>query len=203
MKVLAYATTAVMLAGSFAFAQQVKPAQPKPAQRPPSPAKPKLVSPLDTATPIAFKEFLVPSDRELKPSAKLLGLNGKRVRIEGYMAKMEEPIGGGFYLCPRPTFCDEEGAGTADIPPQAVRVLVRGAKGRPLKFVAQPLVVTGILELGSKTEADGQISQIRLVLDRPQDLPNLKPTTGKVKETAQRSAGPAAVKTVPALVSGK
>src|SRR5256885_684817 len=55
------------------------------------------------ATPLAFDEFLAPSTRELKPSAKLAGLNGRRVRMVGFMAHMESPPAGAFYLCPRPT----------------------------------------------------------------------------------------------------
>lgn len=46
---------------------------------------------------------------ELKPSEKLRSLNGKRVRIVGFMAEMEHQPEGYFYLCSRPILCDESG----------------------------------------------------------------------------------------------
>jgi len=118
--------------------------------------------------PLAFSEFFVPSSTALQPSPKLLALSGKRVRLDGYMVKTEEALPGAFYLTAHPTFCDEEGAGTADLPPACVRVIVRGAKNRPLSFVGRPLIVTGILQVGAQTEADGQISHFRLILDGPE-----------------------------------
>lgn len=118
--------------------------------------------------PLAFSEFFVPSPTALQPSPKLLALSGKRVRLDGYMVKTEEALPGAFYLTQHPTFCDEEGAGTADLPPACVRVIVRGAKNRPLSFVGRPLIVTGILQVGAQTEADGQISHFRLILDGPE-----------------------------------
>lgn len=118
--------------------------------------------------PLAFSDFFVPSPTTLQPSAKLLGLSGKRVRLNGYMVKMEGPLAGAFYLTEHPTFCDEEGVGTADLPPACVRVIVRGAKGLPLGFVGRPLIVTGVLQVGPQTEADGQVSHLRLILDGPE-----------------------------------
>ena len=117
---------------------------------------------------LAFSEFFVPSPTALQLSPKLLALNGKRVRLDGYMVKMEEALPGAFYLTAHPTFCDEEGAGTADLPPGCVRVIVRGAKNRPLSFVGRPLIVTGILQVGALTDADGQVSHFRLILDGPE-----------------------------------
>ena len=104
-----------------------------------------------TALPIAkleFREFLDPSTSELKPSAKLLSLQGQRVRLVGFMAQMEEMPKGYFYLCSRPVFCDESGGGIGDLPIDAVRVVVRASNGQPIKFVAQPLAISGVLELG-------------------------------------------------------
>jgi hypothetical protein len=45
---------------------------------------------------LAFRDFFEPMTRELKPSAKLLNLNGKHVRITGFMAQMEEAPRGAF-----------------------------------------------------------------------------------------------------------
>jgi hypothetical protein len=121
------------------------------------------------AEPLAFGELFESSPRELKPTAKLLRLDGKRVKMVGYMAQMEEPPSGAFYLAARPTFCGEGGAGTGDLPPDAVRVVVRSRRGKPVPFIPGPLEVTGILEVGNRAEEDGAVSAIRLVLDQFKD----------------------------------
>ncbi len=144
--------------------------------------------PTPKPVPLAFSEFFVPSPTALQPSPKLLALSGKRVRLSGYMVKTEAPLLGAFYLTARPTFCDEEGAGTADLPPACVRVVVRGAKGRPLGFVGRPLIVTGILQVGPQTEADGQISHFRLILDGPESLGAPAAPSGKTLPKTMHSA---------------
>ncbi len=121
---------------------------------------------------LEFREFFEPVAGELKPSAKLLSLNGKHVRLVGFMAQMEEPPRGAFYLCPRPVFCDEGGGGTADLPAETVLVLARSAQGQKIAFIPRALEVTGILEVGHQTDENGRVSTIRLVLDRPQALPH-------------------------------
>ena len=134
--------------------------------------------------PLSFSEMLVPSPTALQPSPKLLAMNGKRVRLSGYMVKTAESLLGAFYLTQHPTFCDEEGAGTADLPPACVRVVVRGAKNRLLSFVGRPLIVTGILEVGPKTEPDGQVSHLRLILDGPEPV-SVHPAIKKIKQTTK------------------
>lgn len=138
------------------------------------------------ATPLSFQELFEPSPRELKPTAKLLSLHGRRVRLVGYMARMESPPRGAFYIAPHPVFCDEAGGGTADLPPEAVRVVVRSAAGQAIPWVPRPLEVTGTLELGPQPDEEGRVSSIRLVLDRPRDLPRSHrkpPSPTKKKES--------------------
>ena len=71
---------------------------------------------LNTAPPppaaetLAFRDFFERGTSALEPSAKLLALDGKRVRIVGFMAQMEEPPRGAFYLCSRPVLAAEGGA---------------------------------------------------------------------------------------------
>lgn len=117
--------------------------------------------------PLAFTDFFVPPPAPLQLTPKIEALNGKRVKLQGYMVKME-PMAGAFYLTQHPTFCDEEGAGTADLPPACVLVIVRGAKNRTLGFVGRPLLVTGVLQVGAQTVTDNQISHFRLILDGPE-----------------------------------
>ena len=116
--------------------------------------------------PLAFKEFFDPSVSNLKPSEKLEALNKRRVELVGFMAQMEDELEGSFYLAPRPVFCDEEGGGNADLPPEAVLVIVPFRSHQRISFVPGLLEVTGVLELGNK-EVNGQVSRIRLIMDQP------------------------------------
>ena len=119
---------------------------------------------------IEFREFFDSGMQELKPSARLLGLDGARVRLVGFMAHLEEAPEGAFYLCSRPVYGDESGGGTADLPVETVRVIVRSAKGKKIPFIGRAIEVTGILEIGNRTEDDATVSAIRLILDGPQSL---------------------------------
>jgi hypothetical protein len=116
---------------------------------------------------LSFREFFEPGPRSLKPTTRLLALEGKRVRLVGYMAQMEIPPTGGFFLCSSPVMATEGGGGTADLPPDAVLVLVHSAEGKELGHIPRPLEVTGILELGPREDQDGRVSMIRILLDGP------------------------------------
>jgi len=116
---------------------------------------------------LAFREFFEPTPRELQPSARLLSLEGHRVRLVGFMVRSEEPPTGGFFLCPSPVMVTEAGGGTADLPPETVFVVVPSAAGRAVPWTPRPVVVEGVLELGSRAGEDGQVSSIRVVLDGP------------------------------------
>jgi hypothetical protein len=116
---------------------------------------------------LSFRELLERSARGLRPSTRLLALDGQRVRLVGYMAQMEEPPKGGFYLCPAPVLATEGGGGTADLPPDAVLVIVKAARGRHLAHISRPVEVTGILQVGTEVDDEGHVSNIRIVLDGP------------------------------------
>ncbi len=128
-------------------------------------------TPQNSVRELSFKEFFEGTNAELKPSATLLQLNGKRVRLIGFMVQMETPPTGAFYLYSRPITCDEEGAGTADLPPETVFVIVGSLTGKAVPFIPRAVEVTGILEVGNRQETDGRVSFIRLVLDRPDGVP--------------------------------
>jgi hypothetical protein len=115
---------------------------------------------------LSFADFLEPGPR-LAPSARLLQASGRRVRLTGFMAAVEAPLAGAFYLCPRPTVLDEEGAGTADLPPETVRVIVPRSVSPLVSFRPGRLEVTGVLEVGYREEEDGGVSWIRLTADAP------------------------------------
>jgi hypothetical protein len=126
-----------------------------------------ILSAADPAA-LAFSEFFRTSSSRLQPSDKLLALDGQRVRIVGFMAQMEDGPSGAFYLAARPVNCDEGGAGTGDLPPDAVMVVVPWSAGAEIPFLPGPLEVVGTLHLGAAARQDGSPSRIRIVLDSPQ-----------------------------------
>jgi hypothetical protein len=155
------------------------------AGTPPPPAAGPLgatvsAAPLPT---IPLGALVASGPRGLEPSARAHALAGQRVRLVGHMAHLEEAPGGAFYLAARPVECDEGGGGNADLPPEAVRVVVRSAAGTPVRWLPGPIEVTGRFEVGGEADADGQVAWFRLILDRLEDLaaaPAATPTTTAV-----------------------
>ena len=121
------------------------------------------------ATSISFDEFFEAQRSDLTPSSKLMGLNKKRVKLVGFMAQMELPLEGSFYLVPHPVFCDEEGGGNADLPPGSVLVVVPSLSKQAIPFIPGPIEVVGILSLGNE-EKEGRVSGIRVTLDEKTTL---------------------------------
>jgi hypothetical protein len=114
-----------------------------------------LLGPQLPAQDLAFRDFFEPTPKELRPSARLVSLAGRRVRLVGFMARSEEPPAGGFFLCPFPVVATEAGGGTADLPPETVFVVVPSAAGRAMPWTPRPVVVEGVLDLGSRAGEDG------------------------------------------------
>lgn len=121
--------------------------------------------------PLGFAELFRPGAARLEPSERLRALDGARVRMTGYMAHMEDGPAGAFYLASRPVACDEGGAGTGDLPPDAVLVVVPWAAGEEIPWLPGPLEVTGVLHLGPATRPDGAPARLRIVLDPPAPKP--------------------------------
>lgn len=113
--------------------------------------------------PITFGD-LAPVSRAQRFLPRLLALNGRQVRITGYVAATEKPLDRTFYLCPVPVFLDEGGAGTGDLPPDSVRVTVVGRDRWPAPPAPRPVEVVGRLDLGYREEPDGQVSWVRLTV---------------------------------------
>jgi hypothetical protein len=102
----------------------------------------------------------------LEPTERLLAARGQRVRIVGFMARMERPPADGFYLTRRPLFCDEGGGGTGDLPPDAIRVEVVGPGSGTVAYIPGPIEIIGVLQLGAKEHPDGGVSYVRILLSR-------------------------------------
>jgi hypothetical protein len=123
----------------------------------------------DTAAPLEFRDLL-DSGPKLQPSAKATALDGKRVRVVGFMAEMEEPIPGAFYLVPRPIRLDESGAGTGDLPLESILIAVPGSEGKIIPHAEGALEGIGLLEVGNRADDQGRVSNFRLRLDPDQRL---------------------------------
>lgn len=118
---------------------------------------------------LSFKEFfkLPAGPRGLEPTAKLTGLDGKRVRIAGYIVKQEQPSAGRFILAPMPVTLAEVADGPADDLPAAVLFVHLDAadSNHVVRFQTRPVILTGVLEIGAREEPNGRVSGVRLRLD--------------------------------------
>jgi hypothetical protein len=123
---------------------------------------------------LLLSELVESGPAGLGPSVKARAHAGRRVRLVGFMAHMEEPQVGAFWLAPHPVECDEGGGGTGDLPPEAVRVVVRSRPAEAVEHLEGPIAVTGVLEVGNQPDAGGRVSAFRLLLDAP-DQPSVSP----------------------------
>jgi hypothetical protein len=132
--------------------------------RPPLPSLPNDVAELE------FDEFFQKpvGPLGLQYSDKLNRLNGRKVRILGYMVKQSKPVERTFLFSPRPIINNEQEYGLADdLPASTVHVFTTAAAPAQVPFTPGPLLLTGTLSLGNCVEADGRTSTIRLHLDPP------------------------------------
>jgi hypothetical protein len=124
---------------------------------------------------LKFAEFfrLPVGPRGLEPSARLLALNGQPVRLVGYMARESAPTAGRLILTPLPvTLGDEDEPLADDLPPSVAYVHFSGqAAAAPLPHLGGLLRLQGRLSVGPRTEADGHVSMVRLLLDEPASKP--------------------------------
>lgn len=137
------------------------------------PPPPKLPPPPPGVTHLAFGEFFGPvGARGLVLSPKLRALDGKRVRLLGYMVRQETPQPGVLLLAPRPLRLHEPEYGLADDLPAALAyVFLSPSSAKPVPFTPGPLLLTGVLSVGNRPEPDGRISLVRLRLDPPTQRP--------------------------------
>jgi hypothetical protein len=104
----------------------------------------------------------------LEPTDKLKALQGKKVRIAGYMAIREKEVPGRFILAGAPVNIEDDEAGFADLPATHVWVFLPYAPDRAVPRVHRPLLLTGTLEIGNREEkGENAISFVRLSLDKP------------------------------------
>lgn len=126
-------------------------------------------APAEGVADLKFSDFFrrPVGPRGLEPSAAMTALQGRRVRIVGYMAAASLPMPGRIILAPMPVELGDEDEHLADdLPPQAVFVHLQGpAATQVVPNYPGLLALTGRLDLGAREEPDGHVSSVRLLLD--------------------------------------
>ncbi len=144
--------------------------------------------PADT-TDMKFKDmFKMPvGPYGMEPSAKLMALQNKRIRIVGYMANQESFTPGMFILSPLPVHMgDEDDKFADDMPANSIFVHLDDAS-KVVHFIPGLIVLTGVLNVGNKHEADDRISFVRLTLDSAQSSLLLPQVPVAVESASQQS----------------
>jgi hypothetical protein len=127
-----------------------------------------LGAPPAGVTDLRFRDFyrMPVGPKGLEPSHLLAALNGKKVRMVGFMVHQEQPIANRFILAHLPVSMSEDEDGLADdLPPNVVFVHVQHAPELPLIHLSGLLQFSGTLSVGPVEEVDGRVSGVRLLLD--------------------------------------
>jgi hypothetical protein len=122
-------------------------------------------------TELKFSDFFVNpvGSRGLEMTGKLRSLDGRRVRILGYMAHREVQPPGLFLLAPYPLQVhDHDNSLAEDFPVGVMTVYVPTLQGQPVPHATGLMLLTGVVKLGNQEEADGRMSLVRLELDPPE-----------------------------------
>jgi len=121
-------------------------------------------------TQLEFSDFFrhPVGPRGLELTDKLLQLEGKRVRILGYMIQQSHPAPRCFLFSPRPVQMHEREYGFADeLPASTMHVFTDASAPEMVPFTPGPLLLTGTLSVGNRPEPSGRVSLMRLQLDPP------------------------------------
>lgn len=144
----------------------------------------------DGVTDLAFRDFFKtpvgPYGLEMTDTLK--ALNGKKVRVVGFMVKedlhacsscvpdgakmtpaqlaRQATVPGRIMLTPhRSTVAKWHFGLCDDLPPQTVFITIPEMQGKIIQYRPEPLLLIGTLSVGNQTEEDGRISIVRIVLD--------------------------------------
>ncbi|ARN20200.1 hypothetical protein [Piscinibacter gummiphilus] len=155
---LAAAVLAVMFAALLALTLAASPAFAGPTAT-------STEDPVDLRFSDFFRQPVGP--RGLEIADGLRAIDGRTVRIVGYMVSREDAQAGRFQLTPRPVRMSEHADGDADdLPPATVTVLLDPMQQDRIVAHQPGLVaLTGRLQVGRVEGADGRVSWFRLQLD--------------------------------------
>lgn len=121
-------------------------------------------------TELKFNDFFRQpiGPRGLEYTDKLRSLEGRRIRILGYMARQAKPVDRCFLFTPLPLTLNEIEYGHADdLPATTLHVFTTDDAPAQTPYTPGPLLLTGKLGLGNRLESDGRTSTVRLFLDPP------------------------------------
>ncbi len=120
-------------------------------------------------TELKFSEFFATpvGPRGLTLADKLLSLDGKRVRMLGYMVHHDAALPGQFLFSALPVQLHDHDS-SDDLPAAVVHVSVPTCLDKTVPFAPGLMLLTGTLAVGAREEADGRMSMFRLALDAPQ-----------------------------------
>lgn len=108
----------------------------------------------------------------LELTDKIKTLDGKKVRLLGYMVQRDEAVPGALWLTPYPVNIEESEAGFADLPPQAVYVLIPYRSKIIAPYTPRPLLLTGTLSVGQRAGEEKEATSLfRLTLESPAERP--------------------------------
>lgn len=170
---LSWILAALSCLGGTAYAQPEAPGPSSPAASEAcvdSAHSSSLKEPPPGVTQVEWSDFfkMPVGPRGLEFTEKLRALDGKRVRILGYMVRQGQPTPWKILLTPLPCSTHEREYGLAeDLPPHTVHVFVDRSSPPVVPFTPGPLLLTGVLGIGNRDEADGRVSSVRLQLDPP------------------------------------
>jgi len=141
-------------------------------------------------TDLAFRDFFKTpvGAYGLEMTDTLKALNGKKVRVVGFMVKedlhacsscvpdgakmtpeqlaRQATVPGRIMLTPhRSTVAKWHFGLSDDLPPQTVFITIPEMQGKIIQYRPEPLLLIGTLSVGNQTEEDGRISVVRIVLD--------------------------------------
>lgn len=113
-----------------------------------------------------FKLPIGPQGLEL--TAKAAALDGRKVRLLGYMVKQANPSPWKILLSPIPVVTRErEYSQAEDLPANVVHVFLPRDPSPIRPYTPGLFLLTGRFEVGNRAEADGRVSMFRLYLDPP------------------------------------
>jgi hypothetical protein len=143
---------------------------------------------------LKFCDFFVqPMGRHgLEFTDGMRSLDAQRVRILGFMVKQDTAPTGMFLLAAMPVELheSEKDCFIDNLPPNVVLVLMP-VPAKPVPYTPGLMLLTGKLSLGNRLEADGRMSSVRLVLEKPEGIAKMHSSPeAKGAERLTRTAEP-------------